>query len=338
MAAADYFGNLGTSLLGGAINSIFGSIMADHNASINYKYNEMAAEQADKRQRALYEEYMSPTARMQQLKQAGLSPALYAEGAGGGNSGMTTGAQGAGASGVGLQKFVDPINMAEIKLKEAQARDLNASADKKEGKNAEGAANIANLWANAGYKEAAKALTESQKTKADWENYILSETAEISINKAYSLAESAAYEAQKASYEIISALAQAEVDEATIQARIQQAIENVEYTKAETLLAKSGIKLNEANEKRAYAEINKWREEIKQDWEHIYVEQKNARTYQELRNIQEEQMMRSMRVLEDRLNFDQDLGNRKFLWTMVYDTWQSTLGAYNTITPATRTN
>lgn len=336
MAAADYFGNLGTSLLGGAINSIFGSMMADHNAQINYKYNEMSAEQADKRQRALYEDYMSPSARIQQLKQSGLSPSLYADGSGGGNSGMTTGAQGAGAGGVGMHTFLDPLNLAEIKLKEAQARDLNANADKKEGKNAEGAANIANLWAQAGHHEAATALTEAQKTTADWNNYVLSNTADINIEKAFSLSEKAAYDALKASYEVISALAQAQVDEATISTKIDQAIANLNYTNTQTLLAKSGIKLNEANEKRALAEINKWREELKINWKQLIVEQSRASTYKMMQHTMDEQMMRSMHVLEDRLSFDKDLGNRKFLWTLVHDTYTSMLNTANTITPTKR--
>lgn len=333
MATADFFGNLGTSLLGGAINSIFGSMMADHNAQINYKYNEMAAQQADKRQRALYEDYMSPLARMQQLKQAGLSPALYAEGAGGGNSGMSMGAQGSGAGGVGIPNMVNSLNLADIKLKEAQARDLNASADKKEGKNAEGAANIANLWAQAGHHEAAKALTEVQKTTAEWNNYILSNTADIDINKAFSLAEKAANDAQIAAYQVLSALAQAQVDEATINTKISQATANLEFTNAQTLLAKSNIKLNEANEKRAIAEINKWREELKQGWQHLNNDLYNCVTQRAMWKTTDEHMARSMQVLEERLSFDKDLGERKFLWTMVNDTYNAMLGAYGTITP-----
>ena len=51
----------------------------------------------------------------------------------------------------------------------------------------------------------------------------------------------------------------------------------------------------------------------------------------------DEQMVRSMHVLEGRLSFDKDLQNREFLWTMVNDTWSNTVGAVNALsTPPTK--
>lgn len=127
--------------------------MAENAAKINYKYGEMAAENAFERQQVLYnrtyqdESYANQVA---QMDAAGLSPGLmYGKGgAGGGGAGSTTGApMGAtGASGAGsaadpnmqLQALMslrqvrmsERKNEAEIKLLNTQAEALEAEAGK----------------------------------------------------------------------------------------------------------------------------------------------------------------------------------------------------------------
>lgn len=85
----------------------------------NFIYGEKAARNADKRTRQLYNDLYSPQAQIQQLKDAGLSPALM-YGGGSGGSGQA-GAMGHGAAGIAPQTFgVNPLEMAQIGLIGAQ--------------------------------------------------------------------------------------------------------------------------------------------------------------------------------------------------------------------------
>lgn len=59
-----------------AYNNSIGLITGAINRRLNYKYNEMAAENADKRTRALYNDIYSPKALLGQYAEAGLSPSL----------------------------------------------------------------------------------------------------------------------------------------------------------------------------------------------------------------------------------------------------------------------
>lgn len=127
--------------------------MAENAAKINYKYGEMAAENAFERQQVLYNrtyQDQSYANQVAQMDAAGLSPSLmYGKGgAGGGGAGSTTGApMGAtGATGAGaaadpnmqLQALVslrqvrmsERKNEAEIKLLNTQAKALEAEAGK----------------------------------------------------------------------------------------------------------------------------------------------------------------------------------------------------------------
>lgn len=127
--------------------------MAENAAKINYKYGEMAAENAFERQQVLYNrtyQDQSYANQVSQMDAAGLSPGLmYAKGgAGGGGAGSTTGApMGAtGAAGAGvaadpnaqLQALIsmrqvrmnERKNEAEINLLNTQAKALEAEAGK----------------------------------------------------------------------------------------------------------------------------------------------------------------------------------------------------------------
>nr|DAN11409.1 MAG TPA: hypothetical protein [Microviridae sp.] len=127
--------------------------MAENAAKINYKYGEMAAENAFERQQVLYNrtyQDQSYANQVAQMDAAGLSPGLmYSKGgAGGGGAGSTTGApMGAtGAAGAGaaadpnaqLQalmslrqvRMTERKNEAEINLLNTQAEALEAEAGK----------------------------------------------------------------------------------------------------------------------------------------------------------------------------------------------------------------
>lgn len=129
--------------------------MVENAAKINYKYGEMAAENAFERQQVLYNrtyQDQSYANQVAQMDAAGLSPGLmYSKGgAGGGGAGSTTGApMGAtGASGAGaaadpnaqLQALMslrqmrmnERKNEAEINLLNTQSKALEAEAGKNE--------------------------------------------------------------------------------------------------------------------------------------------------------------------------------------------------------------
>lgn len=127
--------------------------MAENAARINYKYGEMAAENAFERQQVLYNrsyQDQSYSSQVAQMDAAGLSPGLmYGKGgAGGGGAGSTTGAPMGATGAVGAGAAADPNmqlqalmslrqvrmnerkNEAEINLLNTQAKALEAEAGK----------------------------------------------------------------------------------------------------------------------------------------------------------------------------------------------------------------
>ena len=127
--------------------------MAENAAKINYKYGEMAAENAFERQQVLYDrtyQDQSYANQVAQMDAAGLSPGLmYGKGgAGGGGAGSTTGAPMGATGAAGAGSAADPNtqlqalmslrqvrmserkNEAEINLLNTQAEALKAEAGK----------------------------------------------------------------------------------------------------------------------------------------------------------------------------------------------------------------
>lgn len=127
--------------------------MAENAAKINYKYGEMAAENAFERQQVLYNrtyQDQSYANQVAQMDAAGLSPGLmYGKGGGGGGgAGSTTGAPMGATGATGAGSAADPNmqlqalmslrqvrmserkNEAEIKLLNTQAEALEAEAGK----------------------------------------------------------------------------------------------------------------------------------------------------------------------------------------------------------------
>jgi len=102
--------------------------------ALNYTYGEAQANNADSRTRALYQDLYSPQAKMLQLQEAGLNPALMYSGAGGaGGQSSTAGAQGSNVS-VGtphmerLDIMQGALMASEIALNKAKGREADAKA------------------------------------------------------------------------------------------------------------------------------------------------------------------------------------------------------------------
>lgn len=119
---------------------------------IQFRQNEQAAENADERARKWYNDFQSPQAIVAQLEAAGLNPALFYSG-GMGGGGATVATQGGAGGGSGLTAGSNPsmgignpmMELADVNLKNAQARELNAEADTIEGKNKRGETEIRGL-------------------------------------------------------------------------------------------------------------------------------------------------------------------------------------------------
>lgn len=120
---------------GAILSNLFGVIRENGARQANYEINEQAAQNADARTRALYNDISSPSAQKAQIEKAGLSPSLFYSGGVAGSSGMS-GAMAAGASGINpnvygisAQEIANIKNInADTKLKQAEEQKTNAEA------------------------------------------------------------------------------------------------------------------------------------------------------------------------------------------------------------------
>ena len=124
---------LGTAALMGA-NTILNQGLTSINRGANFKFNEMSAKNADKRQRQQYWDLYSPKALLEQYKAAGLSPSMMMSG-GAPTVGQSSaqGNQGAGIQGpYPASQGLDPVTMAQVEnikadteLKENEAANVS---------------------------------------------------------------------------------------------------------------------------------------------------------------------------------------------------------------------
>lgn len=107
-AIGDLIGVAG-GLAQSALNNHYQQQLTEKDRRENYYYGELAANSADRRTRALYNDFYSPEALLKQYKEAGLSPSMMFGGTPG--QGGMSGAQGSGAS--GIQTPYMPISILE---------------------------------------------------------------------------------------------------------------------------------------------------------------------------------------------------------------------------------
>lgn len=151
----------------GALNNFFGAEAAAEARRENYRYNEMAADNADRRTRSLFYDLYSPSAQLRQLEAAGMSPSVFYQGTG---SQGTSGAQGQGTAGQSTPYM--PISMiegAQMAKTLAETKNIEANTRTLEGENERGIAEIANLWANKGNVEASTSLNNIMTQLNNWD-------------------------------------------------------------------------------------------------------------------------------------------------------------------------
>lgn len=161
---------LGTSVL----NNVFAGWREDNARQKNFHYNEMAAENADKRTRALYNDLYSANAQLNQLRQAGLSPSVFFGGQGA--SGMSVspnGAEGSGVNGIAPNMhFIDPLTAAQIDNIKAD------TANKKENTESKSIENEIKLLESNLFKDEYDILKNTYFTLDDGSEYSLYEDAQ----------------------------------------------------------------------------------------------------------------------------------------------------------------
>lgn len=121
---ADIFGAIagGAMQMGiGAFNNWLAGQKTDYDREETYRFGEMQAENADRRTRALYNDFYSPQALARQYKETGLSPSLMFGGTPG-QGGMS----GAQAGGISMQTPYMPMSMIEG----VQAANIMAQTEK----------------------------------------------------------------------------------------------------------------------------------------------------------------------------------------------------------------
>lgn len=172
-ALAGMGGSIAGTVVGGAMSLLGNYIQQkyyERNLKSQFDYNEKAADNADKRQRALYYDLYSPEAQKQMYINAGFSPSiLYSGGATSSQGATPHGAQGAGAN--MSMPTMAPLSLntdlaltaAQIELMRSQARKNNVDADTQEGKTPLGEANIQSLLSGAGLNESVTALNRIEK-------------------------------------------------------------------------------------------------------------------------------------------------------------------------------
>lgn len=230
---------------------------------LQYSYNSMMQQKGQNNNKEMWD-YTNYENQVKHMKAAGLNPALlYGMGGGGGSS--TSGAQGSGTNAVGgneLQAGAAISGMAlqnsmiqsQIKVNEAQAKKLDADANKTAGVDTELGK------AETEYKKSLQALTEFQAT-SESENF----------NLMRAKVENVIASTNKLNAETKTETADAEVAQKTIDARCEEAIQKVNESLARQTAIKIGNSLTE-----------------KQIWEiGQKINQKSTELYQSARKIEQ---------------------------------------------------
>lgn len=242
----DTAANFGVQAGLAGINQLNAYNFAAKDREENYRYNEMAANAADTRTRGLYRDLYSPSAQMQQLKEAGLSPSLYYK-AGTGVAG-TSGAMGHGNA--GLQTPVAQIGMqldtAQIMKTLAETKLINQQAKTEAGENQKGQAQIAQILAEAGYKESAQYMNRVNSIGIEIENDIKKATQTYEITRLISKSEEQLHMTEQAYTDLKQKQVDLSIADRSKDARVEEYIAQAQLRQQEIVNAITQKQLNEA--------------------------------------------------------------------------------------------
>lgn len=128
----------GAQILGGVFNNMWADTRTKEDRYGNFRLNEISADRADARTRALYKDFYAPEALLKQYKAAGLSPSLMFGGTPG--QGGLSGAKGGGPAGpqtpympISVLEAAQTANIAAMTKKtEAETKNIEAETANKE--------------------------------------------------------------------------------------------------------------------------------------------------------------------------------------------------------------
>lgn len=245
------------------LNTITNQVLAEHNREANFKWNELAADKADERHRKQFDDMYSYAAQVEQAKKAGLSPSILfgsgASGQGGASTPQSQSVQGLQAPYAGI---IDPLQAAQIENIKA---DTESKKIDNEYKQPLLDSQIALNLQQAGYYKAAARLSAASADMEELQVMLLEDSYDWQLNTIHAKMREAAANADKAAGEARSAIVQADIDETTFDAKYQQVYADLQKTITDEALARSGIKLNNAQIKLIGTEIWKMKEDNKID-------------------------------------------------------------------------
>ena len=293
----------------------------EHAAGLNYMYNEMAANAADERARGQFNDLYSPEARVQQLKNAGLSVGLMYGTGGTVGQGQASGAQGGGASGqqgksnsamvngLGLAQIMSTIRLNEsmASKNDAQAKEALENANEKRGDNPMGQTIIENIKADTGVKEADKALKFSQMnlnnaltTAKELENAFNTDAYDTKL-------EMLKYQTSIAFQDLQEVIRNNEIGEATKATKIKQFEAQLELVQNQAAEVLTKIGLNQEQIKLAQETVKKIAQEISE-----------SRSRQGFMRAQTSQRGQEIQLSKDELDFAYKKFNKEMHLNVVY--------------------
>lgn len=287
----------------------------------NYRLNEMAADNADMRQRKQWQDMYSYQAQLQNIKKAGLSPALLYSGGASGQGGASA-PQGAG--GAGIQPSIFPQNNVSM-LEAAQIGNIMADTALKNSEVKQNETNVTNIesqiaknWAEVGAIKASQTLQEAQAEGQKLENLVKSATTEEQITQIIEQSKLTTELRYKAMYEASREGVKLTIDKKTMDNEIKM----------------SGVKLDQmlATLNKTYKETQLTEEEIQQikiavinETEHIANEAVRNQIYEKEVEAQRKFWNGSIQNSNAMIEVEKILGEKKIA-QQAKDAWKYAIG------------
>ena len=239
--------DIGMNVVGGIASGYVNQMFANQARAENFRFNEMAANNADARQRAQFHDLYSYPAQVKQMKEAGLNPALMYGGAGG--QGGASAPQGMGAGGV--QNGYSPIDLMSI-------------------------AQIENIRADTEVKEAETGLLGQQEITQKLNNYLTEQTLSGNIYKTYLELNVMSAELQQTISETEGINWQNAFNKATEDEQVKLLVNKNANLLKDLLVKNSQIKLNDKQTEHFNTIAEKWQMDIYQKWVELDIHQESV--------------------------------------------------------------